>query len=143
MSVAEALMNEIEEKKDLTNPKDLLGIKKISTFVFPSSALLHGSHAMMFGASRYQAYNWREKKVKASIYLDALERHITSWKEGEETAEDSGVHHLGHALACIAIIVDAMTTGNLVDDRPKNGKGTLKLLNELNAKVKAGWPERK
>lgn len=131
----------MSEEKDLTNPKDLLGIKKISTFVFPSSALLHGSHAMMFGASRYQAYNWREKKVKASIYLDALERHITSWKEGEEHASDSGVHHLGHAIACIAIIIDAMTTGNLVDDRPKHGKGTLELLSELNAKVKAGWPK--
>jgi len=121
---------------DKTNPKDLIGVKKVSTFVFPSAALLHGSHAMMNGASKYGPYNWREKKVKASIYLDALERHITSWKEREEIAEDSGVHHLGHALACIAIIIDAMETGNLVDDRPVNGQGTLDLLDRLNEKIR-------
>jgi dATP/dGTP diphosphohydrolase len=124
--------------EDKTNPKDLIGVKKVSTFVFPSTALLHGSHAMMNGASKYGPYNWREKKVKASIYLDALERHITAWKEREEIAEDSGVHHLGHALACIAIIIDAMETGGLIDDRPKNGEGTLKLLARLNEAIKKG-----
>jgi hypothetical protein len=124
--------------EDKTNPKDLLGVKKVSTFVFPSAAHLHGSHAMMYGAKLYGPYNWREKKVKASIYLDALERHVTSWKEGEEVAQDSGVHHLGHALACIAIIIDAMETGNLLDDRPPHGEGTLKLLARLNDAIKKG-----
>jgi hypothetical protein len=121
---------------DETNPKDLVGVKKVSTFVFPSTALLHGSHAMMNGASKYGPYNWREKKVRASIYLDALERHVMAWKEREEIAEDSGVHHLGHALACVAIIIDAMETGNLLDDRPKNGNGTLKLLTRLNETIR-------
>lgn len=120
---------------DKTNPKDLVGIKKVSTFVFPSAATLHGSHAMMYGAGIYGPYNWRDNDVRASIYLDACERHLLSWREGEEEALDSGVHHLGHAIACLAIILDAETTGNLIDDRPKGGKGCIELLNALNAKI--------
>lgn len=120
---------------DETNPKDLLGVRKISTVVFPAVALLHGSHAMMNGSSKYGPYNWREKKVRATIYLDACERHLLSWREKEETSEDSGVHHLGHALACLAILLDAQATGNLVDDRPNHGEGFLKTLSDLNKTI--------
>lgn len=73
---------------------------------------------MMNGTSKYGPYNWRDKAVKASIYVDACKRHIDAWFEGEETATDSKVHHLGHAIACLAIILDAQEIGNLVDDRP-------------------------
>jgi hypothetical protein len=74
--------------------------------------------AMMDGAKKYGPYNWRAKKVVASIYIDAAMRHLATWFEGQETASDSKVHHLGHAIACCAILLDAQATGNLVDDRP-------------------------
>ncbi len=38
--------------------------------------------------------------------------------EGQEKADDSGCHHLGHARACLGILLDAQATGNLIDDRP-------------------------
>jgi hypothetical protein len=31
------------------------------------------------------------------------------------------VHHLGHAMACCAILLDARETGNLADNRPTPG----------------------
>ncbi len=105
-----------------TNPKDLIGSKKVSITKFPMSALIHGSHAMMNGASKYGPYNWRDKDVQASIYVDAAFRHLMAWFEREEIADDSGVHHLGHALATIAIILDAQENGNLIDDRPSAKK---------------------
>lgn len=105
-----------------TNPKDLLGAKKVSLTKLPAVAVLHASHAMMDGARKYGPYNWREKEVSAAIYIDAAKRHLDAWFDSrEETAPDSGVHHLGHAIACCAIILDALETGNLVDDRPKKG----------------------
>jgi hypothetical protein len=73
------------------------------------------------GAIKYGAYNWRKNKVIASIYYDAAMRHMQSWLDGEELAEDSKIPHLAHALACLGIIIDAATTGNLVDDRPSPG----------------------
>lgn len=110
---------------DETNPKDLIGAKKVKRSLIPASAQIHESRAFENGADKYGAYNWRRKKVRASIYVDATIRHlIDAWFDSrEEVAEDSGVHHLGHARACLAILIDAMETGNLIDDRPPMGKG--------------------
>ncbi len=91
---------------DPANPKDLLGVKKVSLSKLPPVALLHASHAVMNGAEKYGPYNWRSKAVRASIYVDACERHLAAWFDGEEEAADSGVHHLGHAIACLAILLD-------------------------------------
>jgi hypothetical protein len=75
--------------------------------------------ALMDGARKYGPYNWRDEGVSASTYISAAERHIRAWLDGETDAADSKVHHLGHAIACLAIILDAETIGNLVDDRPR------------------------
>src|SRR5271165_3792985 len=104
------------------NPKDLVASKKVSVTKFPLIALLHGAYAMMDGAKKYGPYNWRTKDIQASIYVDAALRHIGAWFEREEIAEDSGVSHLGHALACIGLLIDAQEGGNLIDDRPPSGK---------------------
>lgn len=117
-----------------TNPKDLIGSKKVSISKTPLVSLLHLSHAMMNGASKYGPYNWRGNPVQADIYIDAAIRHLGAWFDSrEEVAEDSGVHHLGHAMACCAILLDAQATGNLVDNRPENGKFNeiAKQLNEV------------
>lgn len=105
-------------KATTTNPKDLLGAVKVSLTKLPAVAVMHGAHAMMDGVVKYGPYNWRDKKVLTGIYIDAARRHIDSWFEGQEIASDSEVHHLGHAIACLAIILDAQETGNLEDDRP-------------------------
>lgn len=107
-------------KATTTNPKDLLGNKKVSITKLPMVAVIHGAHAMMNGADKYGPYNWRAKDVIASIYVDAALRHLIAWLEREEIAEDSGVHHLGHAIACCAILLDAQENGNLIDDRPNS-----------------------
>jgi hypothetical protein len=100
------------------NPKDLVGLTKVSISKFPAIGTIMGAHAMMDGAGKYGAYNWRHKDVVAHIYSDAAQRHILEWFEGEELANDSKVHHLGHAIACCAILLDAQANGNLIDDRP-------------------------
>lgn len=103
------------------NPKDLLGIKKPRLSLVPPAGFVYAALAMANGADKYGPYNWREKKVQAMIYLEAAQRHILSYQDGEECAKDSGVPHLGHAIACLLILIDALETGNLVDNRPKAG----------------------
>lgn len=105
-------------KADTVNPKDLIAAKKLSLTKFPAVAILHANHAMADGAVKYGPYNWRDKPIPASIYVDACKRHLEPWFDGEETADDSGVHHLGHALGCIGIVLDAQESGMLIDDRP-------------------------
>lgn len=104
------------------NPKTKFGVTKPSITKVPASAMFYCAMAMMDGGRKYGPYNWREKDVTASIYIDAAWRHLMSWFDGrEELAKDSKVHHLGHAMACICIIIDAMENGCLNDDRPING----------------------
>jgi hypothetical protein len=104
-----------------TNPKDLIGQKKVNLNLVPQSSIIYQALAMEDGAKKYGPYNWRQNKVIASIYVSAAMRHIGAWLDGEEVAEDSQKPHLAHALACLGIIVDALETGNLVDDRPLPG----------------------
>jgi hypothetical protein len=123
-----------------SNPKDLLGAKKPSLSKIPAIALLWESLAMMDGGGKYGPYNWRGNKVIASIYVDACKRHLDEWWEGSTYAEDSGCHHLGHARACLGILLDAEATGNLIDDRPVAGDSTeayLKTMKDVSAKIPA------
>ena len=76
---------------------------------------------MTNGAVKYGPYNWRNKHVKMTIYLDAMERHILDLRDGENDAKDSKVPHLGHIIACASILADAVEGGFLVDDRPTPG----------------------
>lgn len=104
-----------------TNPKDKIGIKKPRLSLVSPASLLYEALAMGDGAVKYGPYNWRGKKVQLSIYIDACKRHLDSFFDGEELTRDSKVPHLGAAKACIGIIIDALETGNLVDDRPPKG----------------------
>jgi len=120
-----------------TNPKDQYGARKAPLSLVPPVALAHEAHAMSDGEDKYGAYNWREEQVGARVYVDACRRHLDAWFEGEETASDSGVHHLGHARACLAILLDAQAFGNLVDDRPQANPAYARVMEELREKITA------
>jgi hypothetical protein len=106
-------------KADSTNPKDILGLKKVPMGAVSPAAIAHEACAMLDGEIKYGFRNWRAKDVRARVYIDACKRHLDGWLEGDEVAEDSGVHHLGHARACLGILLDAQESGNLIDDRVK------------------------
>jgi hypothetical protein len=124
-----------------TNPKDLVGLKKVDLSLVPGIASFHEAHAMMDGARKYGPYNWRGNAVVARIYVAAAIRHLQYWAAGEEKAKDSGVHHLGHARACLGILLDAQATGNLIDDRAKSAE-LVAALDALNDVVKAAAEAR-
>lgn len=101
----------------LTNPKDIVGSDKLPLHLWPQTATALGSLGLLEGALKYGRGNWRHSGVRASIYYDALNRHMDAWFNGEDYAPDSGIPHLANALACIAIIVDSQANGKLLDDR--------------------------
>lgn len=120
---------------DGTNPKDLIGEKKPPLWLVPASATIYESKVFALGAKKYGPYNWREKKVRATVYLTAAMRHILSSLDGEDIDPESGQPHIAHARACTGILLDALATGNLVDDRPTKGVAA-KLIAELTEKEK-------
>lgn len=115
-----------------SNPKDVLASdeQRVLLHLIPSPALIETARALMDGARKYGPYNWREEGVGATTYLSASLRHIRAYLDGQKNAADSGVHHLGHAIACLAILLDAEAVGNLVDDRPLSAP-TASLMDEM------------
>ena len=106
---------------DTTNPKDRLGVAKPQLDLVPPALKIHVAKAMENGAKKYGPYNWRDKKVRMTVYIAAAMRHLESLLDGEDLAADSGVHHAAHAAACCGIILDAMECKYLIDDRPPKG----------------------
>ncbi|MFZ3194099.1 MAG: dATP/dGTP diphosphohydrolase domain-containing protein [Moraxellaceae bacterium] len=113
-----------------TNPKTVYGQAKPSLGLVPGAALVHCAEALRDGSAKYGRANWRDDPVSVSTYYDATLRHMTQWLDGEGTDPASKVHHLGHAMANLAILLDAEAHGTLIDDRPPASK-TAQLIRDL------------
>lgn len=104
------------------NPKDIAGSSKPDLSLIPPVASVHEARAMMDGAVKYGPYNWRGAPVQALTYAAACMRHVQQWVDGEERDPVSKVHHLGHARACLGILLDAIECEMLIDNRPAPGR---------------------
>jgi hypothetical protein len=116
------------------NPKDIIGSDKLPLHLWPTTASAMGCIALLNGALKYGRSNWRHTGVRSSVYVDACQRHLAAWFEGENEDEE-GVPHLSAALACLAIIVDCQAAGKLKDDRQFPG-GHRKLIDSLTPHVR-------
>lgn len=95
--------------------------KKVQLALLPPSGIIYGSLAMTDGATKYGAYQWRGAKVSYMQYLSAMLRHVMSLIDREDEDAQSKVHHGGHIIAGMSIVLDALEQGNLIDDRPLKG----------------------
>ena len=122
------------------NPKDKIGALSVDFTLCPQAAYVQWALAHMDGATKYGAYNWRIEPIQARTYIAAAIRHLTDFLENEQIAPDSLVHHLGHAMSCCAILIDAEHLGTLIDDRPVKGQGS-SYLNYYKDWIKINKPE--
>lgn len=99
------------------NPKARVGALKAPLHLVPPALIIGVSYALKDGAAKYGAYNWRAEPINVSTYIGAIQRHLMAYQDGEDVAEDSGVDHLAHAAACIALLMDSKAHGSLIDDR--------------------------
>lgn len=127
-----------------TNPKDAVGVKKVPLSTVPAPVLMEVGLAMLEGARKYGRHNYREAGVRASVYYDALMRHMMDWWEGEDIDPDSGLSHVTKAIATLTVLRDSMIRENWVDDRPPHVKsGWLKDLNEKAGQIIDKYPNSK
>ncbi len=118
--VAKAIRSGKERQSDFkpTNPKDRMATSRLDISLFPQTAIIYGAMGMTEGDSKYGGYNYRAAGVLASIYYAAAQRHLMKWFNGEEVDPKTKVPHLASALACTAILIDAVVCNMLKDDRP-------------------------
>ncbi len=118
----------------VVNPKELAGVKKPASWsVMPRWVMLQVGRVMSVGAAKYGVFNYRDSSISASVYQDAIERHLQLWFDGEDTDDETGVSHLASVIASCSLLMDAQETGKLNDDRQKTGivRRTLKDLEQL------------
>lgn len=109
-----------------TNPKDAVGVSKAPLSVLPFRVLWGVAQAFLEGALKYGRHNYRTAGVRASVYFDAVQRHMGAWWEGEDIDPDSGLSHIDKAIASLMVLRDGMYQGNWNDDRPpKDRKGVV------------------
>lgn len=126
------------------NPKDACGIAKVPLSTISAPVLAEVGVAMLEGALKYGRHNYRVSGVRASVYYDAVGRHMMAWWEGEDDDPDSGLPHLAKAIAGLAVIRDSVIRGNWIDDRPpKVASGWMAKLNEKVKALLAKYPNPK
>lgn len=119
------------------NPKARVGALKAPLHLVPPSAEYYIALALKDGAEKYGPYNWRSEAISISTYVGAIRRHLNAWWDGEDDAQDSGVHHIAHVMASCALILDAASVGQLIDDRPPAG-GVVELMDAYMEEQKGG-----
>lgn len=119
-----------------TNPKDLLGIRKVSLGCVSGPVLYEVALGMQEGAMKYGRHNYRSEGVAFSTYMDAAMRHMFECWEGEDIDPESGVHHISKTISTLFVLRDALLNDKCTDDRPIRPKN-VSWLKDLNVKASA------
>lgn len=89
------------------DPPKTLGVKfdqlKARWSLVPRKVMAQVVEVLTFGAAKYSSDNWMY--VDPEKYYNALHRHIDAWRNGEKIDEESGKHHLAHALCCLLFML--------------------------------------
>lgn len=83
--------------------KDDQGKRQYS--LVPTVAIGEVVDVLTFGAKKYQPDNWKHVDDARTRYYDAAMRHIQAWWRGESDDQESGFHHLAHAICCLMFLI--------------------------------------
>jgi hypothetical protein len=92
---------------------------KVRLSLIPIVAKEWWARVLMFGAVKYSAHGWRRNAHKArwSETAESLERHLDSWKKGEDIDPESGLPHMAHIMCNASFMLEHWESGQGVDDR--------------------------
>lgn len=91
---------------------------KMDLTLIPLVALEQEARALMFGEKKYGRYNYTQGFEVSRLTAAAL-RHIYQYNNGDTFDSESGLHHIGHARACLAMLLHCEQLGTLRDNRFK------------------------
>lgn len=89
---------------------------KARVSLIPASAILALGRVMTFGAKKYADHNWR-KGFDWSRLLDAGQRHMLAFQNGEDRDPETGELHLAHAMFNMAALIEHYELSLGHDDR--------------------------
>jgi len=71
----------------------------------PPSVMAEFVDVLTFGADKYGDHNWKTIPRLQDRYYDALQRHVDAFRNGNSNDDESGKHHLAHAMCCLAFMM--------------------------------------
>ncbi len=89
---------------------------KLRMSLVPASLGRYTAAVLAYGAIKYSANNWRKGGSWSEIY-ESLQRHIDSFREGEDLDPESGLPHLSHAAFNLMVLIEFFDKGLGNDDR--------------------------
>jgi hypothetical protein len=90
---------------------------KPELFLNPPEIQKGMARAFGFGAEKYGTWNWMGG-LKVSRLFSATMRHLLAWFWEGTPDDDSGLSHLDHAAASLAMLMDTVKRKPELDDRP-------------------------
>jgi len=90
---------------------------KLRLELVPVESINAIARAMTYGAKKYGDWNWAKGIAHTRLFGAAL-RHMWAYFRGEDYDQESGNHHLDHALASLAMLRASIDNSLGEDDRP-------------------------
>lgn len=91
---------------------------KVRYSLVPMHLLYGAAKVFVFGMKKYAEWNWTKGSNWSSAF-DSLLRHLLKWWYcGEDLDEESGLHHLDHAMCNLLFLIHYRDTYQRGDDRP-------------------------
>ncbi len=93
---------------------------KVLLHLVPMHLLYGCAHVLTAGLIKYAPWNWAKGGPWSSAF-DSLMRHLIKWWFFDEELDDeSGLHHLDHAMCNLLFLIHYRDAYKAGDDRPKN-----------------------
>lgn len=107
---------------------------KAKLHMIPEEALLGMAQAFMYGAKKYDRFNYR-KGLNYTQLTDSLQRHLLAFLNGEDLDPESGLPHTFHLLANAAMIEFMRARRPEMDDRYKEPEITVEHISKSTEEI--------
>lgn len=122
--ITEVMTNPMDHVKSRPDTGPEVGMKfdqgKADLSLVPLIAIESEARALGFGEKKYGRYNYTNG-FEVSRLTSAALRHLLAYNGGETFDPESGLHHIGHARANLAMLLHCEQLGTLRDNRFRKG----------------------
>ena len=93
--------------------------------LLPPKAIVEISKVLTFGASKYDAENWRKLDDLQNRYTAGALRHIFAHMDGEELDPETNLSHLAHAMCCLLFKLEIeLENAKIEEEKPRETDST-------------------
>lgn len=78
---------------------------KLRYSLLPVGTVNQVVQVLEFGSKKYADNNWQKVENARTRYYDAAMRHMDAWFNGDLKDDETGLHHLAHAICCLMFLM--------------------------------------